>query len=102
MVNMYLLLIWLQVYIAECMGIHFVGYIFIVYGGAGAVGSICVSKIIGRASITSMSLLIMCLHIGIVAFLLIWKREPNYYVVFVIAILWGICDGSWCIVTSSK
>ena len=98
----YLLFIWLQVYIAECVGVHIVGYIFIVYGGAGAVGSICVSKVIGWISITSVALLTMCLNVGIVAFLLIWKREPSYYVIFVIAILWGICDGSWSIVNSSK
>ena len=95
-------LFWLQVYVAECVGVHIVGYVFIVYGGAGAVGSIFVGKILGKVSITSVSLLIMCLNVGILAFLLIWEREPSYYVIFVIAILWGVCDGSWVIVSSSK
>ena len=92
----------MQVYIAECVGVHFVGYVFIVYGTASAVASICVGKILGYVSITSVSLLNVCLNVGLVAFLLIWEREPNYFVMFTVAILWGICDGSWTTLTSSK
>ena len=92
----------MQVYIAECVGVHFVGYVFIVYGAASAVTGVCVGKILGYVSITSVSLFIVCLNIGLVAFLLIWEREPNYFVMFTVAILWGICDGSWSTLTSSK
>ena len=87
---------------AECVGVHIVGYVFIVYGAAGAVGSILVGKILGKVSITLVSLLTMCLNVGILAFLLIWEREPSYYVIFVIAILWGVCDSSWANLASSK
>ena len=75
---------------------------FIVYGAAGAVASICVGKIIGYVSLTSVSLLNVCLNIGLVAFLLIWEREPNYFVIFAVATLWGICDGSWTTLTSNE
>ena len=92
----------MQVYIAECVGVHFVGYVFIVYGAASAVTGICVGKILGYVSITSAALLTLCLNIGLVAFLLMWEREPNYFVLFTVAILWGICDGSWTTLTSSK
>ena len=87
---------------AECVGVHIIGYVFIVYGAASAVTSFCIGKILGRVSITLVSLLTMCLNVGIIAFLLIWEREPNYYVIFIIAVLWGICDGSWAIASSSK
>ena len=87
---------------AECVGIHIVGYVFIVYGAASAVASVCIGNILGRVSITIVSLLTMCLNVGIIAFLLIWEREPNYFVIFVIAVLWGICDGSWATTASSK
>ena len=87
---------------AECVGIHIIGYVFIVYGAASAVASFCVGNILGRVSITIVSLLTMCLNVGIIAFLLIWEREPNYFVIFVIAVLWGICDGSWATTASSK
>ena len=92
----------MQVYIAECVGVHIVGYVFIVYGAASAVASICVGKIIGYVSLTSLSLLNVCLNIGVVAFLLIWEREPNYFVIFAVAILWGTCDGSLATLSSSK
>ena len=78
------------------------GYVFIVYGAAAAVASIIVGKVIGKVSITVMSLLNLCLNIGLVAFLLIWEREPNYVVMFTVAVLWGICDGNWTTLTSSK
>ena len=89
-------------YIAECVRLHIVGYVFIVYGAASAVAGISVGKIIGTVSITLMSLLNVCLNIGLVAFLLIWEREPNYAVMFIVAILWGICDGNWTTLTCSK
>ena len=73
-----------------------------VYGVAGAMASICVGKLIGHISITSVSVLNMCLNIGLVSFLLIWERQPNYFVMFTVAILWGICDGSWTTLMSSK
>ena len=51
----------LQVYIAECVGVHIVGYVFIVYGGAAAAAGITTGKVIGKVSITLMSLLNVCL-----------------------------------------
>ena len=91
-----------QVYIAECVGVHIVGYVFIVYGAASAAAAVTVGKMLGTVSITLVSLLNVCLNIGLVAFLLIWEREPNYAVMFIVAILWGICDGNWTTLTSSK
>ena len=87
---------------AECVGVHVIGYVFIVYGAISAAASVCTGKILGRVSITILSLVTMCLNVGIIAFLLIWEREPNYFVIFLIAVLWGICDGSWASATSSK
>ena len=87
---------------AECVGVHIIGYVFIVYGAVSAATNVCVGKILGRVSITSVSLLTMCLNVGVVAFLLIWEREPNYSVIFVVGILWGICDGSWTVLASSE
>ena len=78
------------------------GYVFIVYGGAAATAGISVGKMLGIVSITLLSLLNVCLNIGLVAFLLIWEREPNYAVIFVMTILWGICEGSWMTMTNSK
>ena len=91
-----------QVYIAECVGVHVVGYVFIVYGAASAIASVSVGKLLGHVSITSVSLLNVCLNIGLVSFLLIWERQPNYFVMFTVAILWGICDGAWSTLISSK
>ena len=89
-------------YVAECVGAHIIGYVFIVYGAGSALASISVGKVLGYVSLTSVSLLNVCLDFGLVAFLLMWEREPNYYVMFTVAILWGICDGSWTTLTSSK
>ena len=78
------------------------GYVFIVYGAACAAAAVIVSKMLGTVSITLLSLLNLCLSIGLVAFLLMWERQPNYPVMFIVAILWGICDSNWITLTSSK
>ena len=84
------------------MGVHIVGYVFIVYGAASAAAGIAVGKILGYVSLTLVSLWNVCLNVGLVSFLLIWEREPNYFVMFTVAVLWGICDGSWTTLASSK
>ena len=89
-------------YIAECVGVHIVGYVFIIYGAASAMAGIAVGKILGYVSLTLVSLWNVCLNVGLVSFLLIWEREPNYFVMFTVAVLWGICDGSWTTLASSK
>ena len=89
-------------YIAECVGVHIVGYVFIVYGAASAMAGIAVGKTLGYVSLTLVSLWNVCLNVGLVSFLLIWEREPNYAVMFTVAVLWGICDGSWSTLASSK
>ena len=78
------------------------GYVYIVYGAASAAAAVIISKMLGTVSITLLSLLNLCLSVGLVAFLLIWEREPNYAVMFIVAILWGICDSNWITLTSSK
>jgi len=95
-------MLFLQVYIAECVGVHVVGYVFIVYGAASAMSGISVGKLLGHVSITSVLILNVCLNVGLVSFLLIWERQPNYFVMFTVAILWGICDGAWTTSASSK
>ena len=79
-----------------------VGYVFIVYGAASAIAGIAVGKILGYISLTFVSLWNVCLNVGLVSFLLIWEREPNYAVIFFMAFLWGICEGSWITLASSK
>ena len=88
-------------YVAECVGVHIVGYVFIVYGAGSSAASIVVGKILGYVSLTLVSLLNVCLNVGLVSFLLIWEREPNYFVIFIMAILWGICEGTWITLTTS-
>ena len=75
----------MQVYIAECVGVHIVGYVFIVYGAASAAAGISVGKMLGYVSLTTLSLLNLCLNVGLDSFLLIWEQEPNYLVIFTIA-----------------
>ena len=46
----------------------------------------------------------LCLNIGLISFLLVWERQPNYFVVFTVAVLymWGMYDGSWTPPSCSK
>ena len=72
------------------------------FGISSAVGSFATGKILSyipRFVIMTLNLLLM---LSLLVFLIVWEREPNYVVVFIVPILWGICDSIWNTVTTSK
>lgn len=42
------------------------------------------------------------LHFGNLVFLLVWQRRPNYYVNFIVLLVWGYSEGQWNAVPPSK
>ena len=72
------------------------------FGVSSAVGSLFTGKILSYVPRFVMMLLNLLLMLSLMIFLLVWDREPNYAVVFIIPILWGICDSIWNIVITSE
>ena len=93
---------YLQIYITECVGVRWVGFSLMCFGVNSAVGSLFTGKILSHVPCFVMMLLNLLLMLSLMIFLLVWDREPNYAVVFIIPILWGICDSIWNTVNTSE
>ena len=92
----------LQTYVAECVGVHVVGYAIMVYGLGTSLGSFISGKLLSLGAKSLVVLGTLVLHLTILIFLAIWEREPILLAILFIVLLWGFCDGSWMTVCSSK
>ena len=72
------------------------------FGASSAIGSLFTGRILSYVSRFVIMILNLLLMLSLLVFLLLWDREPNYAVVFVVPILWGVCDSIWNTVTTSE
>ena len=91
-----------QIYITECVGIKWVGFSLMCFGVSSGIGSLFIGKILSYVPRFAIMLLNLLLMLSLMIFLLVWDREPSYAVVFIVPILWGICDSIWNTVTTSE
>ena len=92
----------LQTYVAECVGVHAVGYAIMIYGLGSSLGSCVTGKLLALEEKFYVVLAALSLHLAIFSLLLIWEREPILSILLTIPFLYGICDGTWMTVCSSK
>ena len=92
----------LQTYVAECVGVHMVGYAIMIYGFSTSLGSFVTGKLLALEAKFHVVLAALSLHLAIFSLLLIWEREPILSILLTIPFLYGICDGTWMTVCSSK
>lgn len=87
---------------SECVGVHIVGYAIMMYGLGSALGSFITGKLLALEMKVLLVLGALALHLAIMLFLVIWKREPILLLLLFVSALWGICDGTWVTSCSSK
>ena len=87
---------------SECVGIHIVGYTMMMYGLGNTLGSFSSGKLLMMKMKVQTVLVVLALHLSVMVFLIIWKREPILLLIMFVTLLWGICDGTWTTVYSSK
>ena len=92
----------LQTYVAECVGVHVVGYAIMMYGIGNSLGGFISGKILSLGIKTLLVLATLALHLATMIFLIFWEREPILPVILFVPLLWGLCDGSWITICSSK
>lgn len=92
----------LQTYVAECMGVHVVGYAIMVYGIGGTLGSFISGKLLALKAQCVVILGTLFIHLIIILFLVIWEREPIMLLILFVSLVWGTCDGSWITICNSK
>ena len=91
-----------QVFISDCIGVHWIGFCQISFGIGSAVSAFLngfLARFIPQYILVYIGALV---NIGTVIFLLVWERQPNYYIVFIVLLLWGYCEGLWSSVPPSK
>ena len=72
------------------------------YGLSNSVGSIICGRILGYVNYNIVVIVNAAFHAGTIVFLIIWEREPNIIVLFLIPIIYGICVGAWLAISYSK
>ena len=92
----------LQTYVAECLGVHVVGYAIMAYGIGGTLGSFISGKLLALKTDFLIVLGTLFIHLIIILFLVIWDREPIMLLLLFISLVWGTCDGSWITIFNSK
>ncbi|XP_065910094.1 protein unc-93 homolog A-like isoform X2 [Dysidea avara] len=90
-----------KTYVAECVGVHAVGYTIMIYGLGTSLGSVAGGKLLALEAKFQVVLAALTLHLTILLFLIIWEREPLLPILLTIPFLCGICDGTWMTVCSS-
>ena len=92
----------LQTYVAECLGVHVVGYAIMLYGIGGTLGSFISGKLLALKTERLLILGTLFIHLIIILFLVNWDREPITVLLLFISLVWGTCDGSWITIFNSK
>ena len=72
------------------------------YGVSSTISSYLTGRIVSYVPRYVVMVMNFVLMLGLFVFLLMWDREPSYMVVFVVPVLWGVCDAVWNIITTSK
>ena len=87
---------------AECLGVHVVGYAIMLYGIGGTLGSFVSGKLLALKTERLLVLGNLFIHLIIILFLVNWDREPITVLLLFISLVWGTCDGSWITIFNSK
>ncbi|XP_072948781.1 uncharacterized protein [Epargyreus clarus] len=85
-------------FVSCAIGTGTVGFVMMTFGIADAVGCIVtgyLAKITGRVPLICGA---MVVHTALFATLLTWRPQPHLsYVLYIIAVLWGLCDSVWLV-----
>ena len=64
------------------------------YGVSSSTGSIIYGKLLGLVNYNIMVIGISSLYAGIMLFVIVWERESNYIILFLVPVIWGFCNGA--------
>ncbi|XP_075978023.1 UNC93-like protein [Anticarsia gemmatalis] len=85
-------------FVSCAVGTGTVGYVMMTYGVSDAVGCFItgyMAKVFGRLPLIICAL---CVHGGLFVTLLWWRPHVgDDYIMFIIAMLWGLCDSVWTV-----
>ena len=89
-------------YVSDCIGVYWIGFFQTAFGIGSAVSAILngyLAKIIPPYILVYVGVIV---NVGTVSFLLIWERQPSYYIIFIVLLFWGYSEGIWTSMPLSK
>lgn len=96
-----LLASFLQLYVSECIGVHWVGFCLIPFGLGSAVSATLEGRLLKCIPQFVVVYPISAVNVGLLLILLFWDKEPTYYVPFLYLFAFGICEGTWQLISAS-
>nr|BAM20565.1 similar to CG4928 [Papilio polytes] len=85
-------------FVSCAIGTGTVGFVMMTYGVADAIGCVVtgyIAKVTGRLPLLCTAAIVQA---GLFVSILTWRPHPSEeYVLYVIAILWGLCDSVWIV-----
>jgi len=79
-----------------------IGYIIMTYGSSGTLGNFVAGKVLGLLPYSFVVIGNCIIHFGIMLFVILWERTPNYLIVFLVPLIWGFPYGSWVTICAGK
>ena len=84
-----------QVYVSDCIGVHWVGFSIAVYGIGSTLMAFTVGRLVKCFPQYCVVYPLVAINLGIVIFLLLWDRQPSYFASLLIIFGLGLCEGTW-------
>ncbi|XP_075978086.1 UNC93-like protein [Anticarsia gemmatalis] len=85
-------------FVSCAVGTGSVGYVMMTFGLSDAIGCLVtgyLAKLVGRLPLLIGALFV---HGGVFITMLVWRPHPgDQYIMFIIAMLWGLCDSCWTV-----
>ena len=72
------------------------------YAVSSSLGGFVVGKLLGLVNYNIVAIGNLIIHIAVMLFLIVWEREPNHAILFIVPFIWGFCFGAWLTITISK
>ena len=92
----------MQNFVSECIGIGYVGITVIVWSIFSFTNNIVLGQITPFISRTAPALLVSLIYITMCLFLVFWKRQPSFVVVFIATASFGVADSFWMLAPLSE
>ena len=80
-------------FISDCIGVHWVGFVLAVFGLCGGIAALAAGRLVRYLPQYVMMYAALFISCGISLVFIFWKRTPNYFAIFGFAVCWGASEG---------
>ena len=85
----------MQVYVSDCIGVHWIGVALAIFGSGSGLTALTAGRLVKYIPQYFIIYTVSTIIVGILIFLLLWKREPSYVVPFLVLFGLGTWEGVW-------